>query len=177
MTRSTSSSRCVRLHPHPPPGAHADTAVGRQQYGVAKETDPRLKYNSNGAAVYREKIKAAAEGRAWSAPPVRAAWAGSRAVLVTRVLRRLRGVSSNRQAARLLRPSTPPPPPLSRAPGAGTTSRRSSSRVRVACLLRPPPPPPPLTPRPPPAQRRRMACGSRTRRRAWAAAATTRWSS
>jgi hypothetical protein len=42
-----------------------------QQYGVPKETDPRAKYNSRGAAVYRDKIKAAAEGKPWTAPPVR----------------------------------------------------------------------------------------------------------
>jgi len=36
-----------------------------------KETDQRVKYNSKGASVYREKIKALAEGRPWTAPPVR----------------------------------------------------------------------------------------------------------
>jgi hypothetical protein len=46
--------------------------VCRQQYGVPKETDPRIKYNAQSAAVYRDKIKAAAEGRPWQAPPVRA---------------------------------------------------------------------------------------------------------
>jgi ADP-ribosylation factor GTPase-activating protein 1 len=47
-------------------------ACSTQQYGVPKETDPRVKYNSRGAAVYRDKIKAVAEGRPWTAPPVRA---------------------------------------------------------------------------------------------------------
>lgn len=40
------------------------------QYGIAKETDIAVKYNSKGAEVYRGKIQAAAEGRSWTAPPV-----------------------------------------------------------------------------------------------------------
>lgn len=43
----------------------------RQQYAIPKDTDPRRKYNSKGAAIYRDKIKAAVEGRPWTAPPVR----------------------------------------------------------------------------------------------------------
>jgi hypothetical protein len=52
---------------------------------VPKETDPRVKYNSRGAAVYRDKIKAVAEGRPWTAPPVRAvpAWCTSKRALAT----------------------------------------------------------------------------------------------
>jgi hypothetical protein len=46
--------------------------AGAQQYGVSKETDPRMKYNTRAAAVYRDKIKAVSEGRPWTAPPVRA---------------------------------------------------------------------------------------------------------
>lgn len=60
----------------PPPCARAlNVASGpnAQQYGVPKETDPRTKYNTRAAAVYRDKIKAAAEGRPWTAPPVRQA--------------------------------------------------------------------------------------------------------
>lgn len=41
-----------------------------QQYGVSKSTDARDKYAGAGASAYRDKIKAAAEGRPWSAPPV-----------------------------------------------------------------------------------------------------------
>ncbi len=40
------------------------------QYGIAKETDIVTKYNSKGAAVYRERIQTLAEGRPWIAPPV-----------------------------------------------------------------------------------------------------------
>eukprot|EP00249_Psilotum_nudum_P009460 c21951_g1_i1 orf=497-1921(-) len=40
------------------------------QYGIPKETEVVAKYNSRAAGIYREKIQAAAEGRAWKAPPV-----------------------------------------------------------------------------------------------------------
>ncbi|CAH8310999.1 unnamed protein product [Eruca vesicaria subsp. sativa] len=40
------------------------------QYGIAKETDIVVKYNSNAASVYRDRIAALAEGRSWSDPPV-----------------------------------------------------------------------------------------------------------
>ncbi|XP_010937673.1 probable ADP-ribosylation factor GTPase-activating protein AGD6 [Elaeis guineensis] len=40
------------------------------QYGVPKETDIPAKYNTNAAAVYRDRIQALAEGRAWRDPPV-----------------------------------------------------------------------------------------------------------
>ncbi|KAL5986159.1 hypothetical protein ACLOJK_028150 [Asimina triloba] len=40
------------------------------QYGVAKETDIVAKYNTNAAAVYRDRIQALAEGRPWRDPPV-----------------------------------------------------------------------------------------------------------
>ncbi|CAN7094905.1 probable ADP-ribosylation factor GTPase-activating protein AGD6 [Brassica rapa] len=40
------------------------------QYGIAKETDIVSKYNSNAAAVYRNRIQALAEGKPWSDPPV-----------------------------------------------------------------------------------------------------------
>ncbi|KAJ4904770.1 putative ADP-ribosylation factor GTPase-activating protein AGD6 [Raphanus sativus] len=40
------------------------------QYGIAKETDIISKYNSNAASVYRDRIQALAEGKAWSDPPV-----------------------------------------------------------------------------------------------------------
>ncbi|KAL2610874.1 hypothetical protein R1flu_022566 [Riccia fluitans] len=40
------------------------------QYGIPKETDIAVKYNTKAAGIYREKIQAAAEGRPWRAPPV-----------------------------------------------------------------------------------------------------------
>uniref|UniRef100_A0A1D1Y3F3 Putative ADP-ribosylation factor GTPase-activating protein AGD6 n=1 Tax=Anthurium amnicola TaxID=1678845 RepID=A0A1D1Y3F3_9ARAE len=40
------------------------------QYGVAKETDIAAKYNTQAAAVYRDRIQALAEGRPWRDPPV-----------------------------------------------------------------------------------------------------------
>ncbi|KAL5992049.1 hypothetical protein ACLOJK_012962 [Asimina triloba] len=40
------------------------------QYGVPKETDIVVKYHTNAAAVYRDKIQAIAEGRPWRDPPV-----------------------------------------------------------------------------------------------------------
>lgn len=40
------------------------------QYGVAKETDIVTKYNTNAAAVYRDRIQALAEGRPWRDPAV-----------------------------------------------------------------------------------------------------------
>lgn len=40
------------------------------QYGIAKETDIVAKYNTNAAAVYRDRIQALAEGRPWRDPPV-----------------------------------------------------------------------------------------------------------
>eukprot|EP00262_Sarcandra_glabra_P014058 TRINITY_DN4020_c0_g1_i1.p1 TRINITY_DN4020_c0_g1~~TRINITY_DN4020_c0_g1_i1.p1 ORF type:complete len:460 (+),score=74.89 TRINITY_DN4020_c0_g1_i1:312-1691(+) len=40
------------------------------QYGVSKETDIVAKYNTNAASVYRDRIQALAEGRAWRDPPV-----------------------------------------------------------------------------------------------------------
>lgn len=40
------------------------------QYGVPKETDIVTKYNTNAAAVYRDRIQALAEGRPWRDPPV-----------------------------------------------------------------------------------------------------------
>eukprot|EP00271_Cylindrocystis_brebissonii_P014173 TRINITY_DN35431_c0_g1_i1.p1 TRINITY_DN35431_c0_g1~~TRINITY_DN35431_c0_g1_i1.p1 ORF type:complete len:550 (+),score=83.13 TRINITY_DN35431_c0_g1_i1:292-1941(+) len=40
------------------------------QYGIPKDTDIVVKYNSKGAEVYRQKIQAIAEGRSWTAPPV-----------------------------------------------------------------------------------------------------------
>ncbi len=39
------------------------------QYGVAKETDIRDKYNSKAAEFYREKIRAECEGRSYTPPP------------------------------------------------------------------------------------------------------------
>ncbi|KAJ0979467.1 hypothetical protein J5N97_014941 [Dioscorea zingiberensis] len=39
-------------------------------YGIAKETDIVTKYNTNAAGVYRDRIQALAEGRAWRDPPV-----------------------------------------------------------------------------------------------------------
>lgn len=41
-----------------------------KEYGVMKETRIVEKYNSNAARVYRERIQALAEGRAWRDPPV-----------------------------------------------------------------------------------------------------------
>lgn len=40
------------------------------QYGIPKETDIIAKYNSNACSVYRDRIQALAEGRAWRDPPV-----------------------------------------------------------------------------------------------------------
>ncbi|XP_058109766.1 ADP-ribosylation factor GTPase-activating protein AGD7-like [Magnolia sinica] len=40
------------------------------QYGIPKNTDIVTKYNTNAAAVYRNKIQALAEGRSWQDPPV-----------------------------------------------------------------------------------------------------------
>lgn len=40
------------------------------QYGLPKETDIVAKYNSNAAAVYRDRIQSLAEGRRWTDPPV-----------------------------------------------------------------------------------------------------------
>lgn len=39
-------------------------------YGIPKETDIVAKYNTNAASVYRDRIQALAEGRAWQNPPV-----------------------------------------------------------------------------------------------------------
>ncbi|KAK1297949.1 ADP-ribosylation factor GTPase-activating protein AGD7 [Acorus calamus] len=41
-----------------------------RSYGVAKETDIVAKYNTNAASVYRDRIQALAEGRAWTDPAV-----------------------------------------------------------------------------------------------------------
>ncbi|XP_044473037.1 probable ADP-ribosylation factor GTPase-activating protein AGD6 [Mangifera indica] len=40
------------------------------QYGIPKETDIVIKYNTNAASIYRDKIQALAEGRSWRDPPV-----------------------------------------------------------------------------------------------------------
>uniref|UniRef100_A0A7N0RHI4 Arf-GAP domain-containing protein n=1 Tax=Kalanchoe fedtschenkoi TaxID=63787 RepID=A0A7N0RHI4_KALFE len=40
------------------------------QYGIAKETDIVVKYNTNAAQVYRDRIQALAEGKPWTDPPV-----------------------------------------------------------------------------------------------------------
>ncbi|XP_064966268.1 ADP-ribosylation factor GTPase-activating protein AGD7-like [Musa acuminata AAA Group] len=40
------------------------------RYGVPKETDIVAKYNTRGAAVYRDRIQALAEGRSWQDPPI-----------------------------------------------------------------------------------------------------------
>lgn len=40
------------------------------RYGVPKKTDIVAKYNTNAAAVYRDRIQALAEGRHWTDPPV-----------------------------------------------------------------------------------------------------------
>ncbi|RDX88112.1 ADP-ribosylation factor GTPase-activating protein AGD7, partial [Mucuna pruriens] len=40
------------------------------QYSIPKETDIVTKYNTNAAAVYRDRIQAIAEGRPWRDPPV-----------------------------------------------------------------------------------------------------------
>ncbi|XP_074567556.1 ADP-ribosylation factor GTPase-activating protein AGD7-like [Curcuma longa] len=40
------------------------------QYGVPKETDIVVKYNTGAAGVYRERIQALADGRSWRDPPV-----------------------------------------------------------------------------------------------------------
>ncbi|ERN07713.1 hypothetical protein AMTRI_Chr08g204820 [Amborella trichopoda] len=40
------------------------------QYGIPKETDIIPKYNSNAASIYRDRVQALAEGKAWKDPPV-----------------------------------------------------------------------------------------------------------
>lgn len=40
------------------------------QYGISKETEIAVKYNTKAAGIYREKIQALSEGRPWRAPPV-----------------------------------------------------------------------------------------------------------
>ncbi|KAL6998323.1 putative ADP-ribosylation factor GTPase-activating protein agd6 [Sarracenia purpurea var. burkii] len=40
------------------------------QYGIPKETDIVAKYNTNAAAVYRDRIQSLAESRPWRDPPV-----------------------------------------------------------------------------------------------------------
>lgn len=40
-----------------------------QQYGISKDTDIKVKYNSRAAELYREKIKAEMEGRQFVPPP------------------------------------------------------------------------------------------------------------
>ncbi|KAG6491733.1 hypothetical protein ZIOFF_046671 [Zingiber officinale] len=40
------------------------------EYGVSKETDIAVKYNTRHAAVYCERIQALADGRSWRDPPV-----------------------------------------------------------------------------------------------------------
>lgn len=40
------------------------------QYGVSKETDIVVKYNTKAASVYRDRIQALAEGKPWRDPPV-----------------------------------------------------------------------------------------------------------
>ncbi|CAJ1968334.1 unnamed protein product [Sphenostylis stenocarpa] len=40
------------------------------QYSIPKETDIVTKYNTNAAAVYRDRIQAIADGRPWRDPPV-----------------------------------------------------------------------------------------------------------
>ncbi|KAG2329071.1 hypothetical protein Bca52824_000251 [Brassica carinata] len=40
------------------------------RYGIPKETEIVSKYSSEAASVYRDRIKALAEGKAWSDPPV-----------------------------------------------------------------------------------------------------------
>ncbi|CAA0842870.1 ADP-ribosylation factor GTPase-activating protein AGD7 [Striga hermonthica] len=40
------------------------------RYGVPKETDIAVKYNTKAAAVYRDRVQALAEGRPWHDPPV-----------------------------------------------------------------------------------------------------------
>lgn len=41
-----------------------------KQYGVPKETDIPVKYNTRAAEVYRDKVKTEASGGVWKAPPV-----------------------------------------------------------------------------------------------------------
>ncbi|XP_061339459.1 probable ADP-ribosylation factor GTPase-activating protein AGD6 [Gastrolobium bilobum] len=40
------------------------------QYSISKETEIVTKYNTNAAAVYRDRIQAIAEGRPWRDPPI-----------------------------------------------------------------------------------------------------------
>lgn len=40
------------------------------EYGIAKDTDITVKYNTKAASIYREKIQALADGQPWRAPPV-----------------------------------------------------------------------------------------------------------
>ncbi|XP_038993085.1 ADP-ribosylation factor GTPase-activating protein AGD7-like isoform X2 [Hibiscus syriacus] len=40
------------------------------QYGIPKDSDIVTKYNTNAASIYRDRIQALAQGRAWRDPPV-----------------------------------------------------------------------------------------------------------
>ncbi|KAE8711058.1 putative ADP-ribosylation factor GTPase-activating protein AGD6 [Hibiscus syriacus] len=51
-------------------GGNGKLNVFLAQYGVPKETDIVTKYNTDAASVYRDRIQALAEGRAWRDPPV-----------------------------------------------------------------------------------------------------------
>ncbi|KAJ0241541.1 ADP-ribosylation factor GTPase-activating protein AGD6 [Hirschfeldia incana] len=51
-------------------GGNANLNGFLAQYGIPKETDIVSKYSSDAASVYRDRIKALAEGKAWSDPPV-----------------------------------------------------------------------------------------------------------
>lgn len=41
-----------------------------KNYGISKETDIVMKYNTNAASVYRDRIQSLAEGKPWQDPPV-----------------------------------------------------------------------------------------------------------
>ena len=130
-----------------------------QQYGFPKETDPRRKYNSKGAAVYRDKIKAAVEGRPWSAPAVRVlgpqlGWcvpsAGAHSLRAPRLVlldtRRWRRSRKRRSSEAWGPPSTRPLRALwTRTPGAGETRRRTASAVRRSRPAKDEPPAPPVS--------------------------------
>ena len=50
-------------------GGNADLNAFLKKHGVDKHLDPRVKYNSPAAGVFRDKVSAHAEGRAWTCPP------------------------------------------------------------------------------------------------------------
>ena len=49
-------------------GGNADLNAFLKRYGIDKQTDPKVKYNTRAAEAFKEKVAAAAEGRPWTCP-------------------------------------------------------------------------------------------------------------